>query len=128
LLVNIRPRQLKSVLDQLEARFGVASHEHFDHVEAEKNVRIIQQAQPGQPALRNASLFLAIHRRNGPAKIFAGARFYFHENQRVTIAADNVDFTAAASAKIAVKNFVSLAAQETARQFFASRAAPKMFR
>jgi len=56
------------------------------------------------------------------AEIFAAARFHFDKNQRVAIAADNVYFAAASSAKIAVENFVTVATKKFSRQFLAELA------
>jgi hypothetical protein len=119
---------LKSVLDQLDSGVGVAADDDFDHVKSKENVRIVQKAQPGQSAPRNALLFLPVYCFDRPAKIFAAARFHFHENKRVLIAADDIDFAAAASAKVAVENFVAFSAQKPAGNFFATRSLSKMFR
>lgn len=109
-------------------RLGVLWDQHLHDVESEKNFRIIEQAQPCEPALRNASLFLPIYRRQRPAKLLAASSFDFDKHKRVAIPTDDVDFAAAPAAKIAVKNFVTPAAQKTAGEFFTTRAAAKMLR
>jgi len=65
---------------------------------------------------------------NWPSEIFAGARFYFHKNQRVPVATDDVDLTAAASFEIAVEDFVPVTPQQSTGQFFAPGATPEMLR
>ena len=83
--------------------------------------------QPRQTPAGNSLFLVAIDRVERPAKIFARACFHFDENEGVAIAADDVDLAAAASAKISVENFVTIAAQEAGRQFLTPRSKPKMF-
>ena len=73
-------------------------------------------------------MFSSIHCRNRPAEILPGARFHFHEDERVVVAANDVDLATAASAKIAIKNFVAVPAQEMASQLFTEETASKMVR
>jgi hypothetical protein len=115
-------------LDQFEPRLRILSDEHLHDIEPKKNVRIIKQAQPGESALRNASSFPPVYRRHWPSKILAPARFDLDKNESVAIAADDIDFAAAPAAEIAVENFVTVAAQKTAGEFFATRAAAEMLR
>ena len=61
--------------------------------------------------------------RHRPAEIFALSRFNFHENERVFLAADDVDLAAPVALEIAIKNLVTVLSQEPARQFFSTRAA-----
>lgn len=79
--------------------------------------------------MRNASSFPPVYRRHWPSKILAPPRFDLYKNEGVAIAADDIDFAAAPAAEIAVENFVTVAAaQETAGEFFATRAAAEMLR
>jgi hypothetical protein len=71
-------------------------------------------------------LFLPVYRRHWPAKILAPASFDLYKNEGVAIAADDIDFAAVPAAEIAVENFVTMAAQKTAGEFFATRAAAEM--
>ena len=50
LLVQIRLREWKGVLDQFDPRFRVLSDHNFHYVEAEKYVRVLQHTQPGERA------------------------------------------------------------------------------
>ena len=92
----------------------VLSNNDFHDIEAEEDVGVIQHSQPVKAAARDAFLLLSIDRRDWPAEIFPSARFYFHENQRVLVATDDVDLAAAASFEVAVENFVSVTPQEAA--------------
>jgi hypothetical protein len=71
-------------------------------------------------------LFPSVYRRYGPAKVLAPPSFDLDKNEGVAIAADDIDFAAAPAAEIAVENFVTVAAQKTAGEFFATRAAAEM--
>jgi hypothetical protein len=63
-----------------------------------------------------------------PAKIFAGACFYFDEDERVAVATDDIDLAAASSFKVTIKNFVAPRPQEAGGQFLAVSAAPEVLR
>ena len=73
-------------------------------------------------------MFSSVHRLNGPAEIFSAARFHFDEDERVIVAANDVDLTTTASTEIAIKNFVAVPAQEMAGQLFTEETASKMVR
>jgi len=126
--IKIRSGEWERILDQFKARFRVIRNDDFHNIEPEKNIRVVEHAQPGQSAARNAFLFLSIDGGNRPAKIFPRACLYFDEYERVVIAADNVDLAAAASLEVAVENLVAVMPQESTRQFLAVRAAPEMDR
>jgi hypothetical protein len=128
-LINVGSRKLERVPDQFQLRLIAAiRHQHFHHVEPEKNIRVVEQPQPGQAALRDPPLLAPADRRHWSPEIFASACFDLHKHQRVAVAADDIDFAAAASAEIAIQNFVAVSSQKTAGQFFAPRAAPDMVR
>jgi hypothetical protein len=126
--VDVRPRQLESVLDQLEARLCIVGNDHFNDIETEKNVGVVEHAQPGEPAASDPFLFIGIDGGDGPAKFFAATRFYFDEYESVVVARDEVDLAAAPATKITIKNFVAFPAQEFSRQFLAERAAAQVWR
>ena len=71
---------------------------------------------------------MSIDSRDKATEIFARARLYLHEYERVIIPADNVDLAAATPFKIAVENLVAITTQEAARQFLAACAAPEVLR
>jgi hypothetical protein len=120
---------LEGVLDQFQPRLrSAAGHQHFHHIEPEKNIRIIQQPQPGQTALRNAPLLVRMHPGQRTAEFFAAPGFDLHEHQRVVVAANDVDLSAAASTEVSVENFVTAPAQKTAGEFLPERAAPDVLR
>ena len=106
----------------------VLSNNDFHDVETKENVGVIQHSQPVKTAARDAFLLLSIDCFDWPAEIFPSARFYFHENQRVLIATDDVDLAAAASFEVAVENLIAVTPQEAAGQFLATGAAPEMLR
>src|SRR5207248_5077147 len=61
-------------------------------------------------------------------ELFVTTCFHFDENERVAIAANDVDLASAARAEIPVKNFVAVAPQKSTSQFLPARAATEMFR
>lgn len=124
--VQIWLREWERVLNQFKPRFRVIRNDDFHDVKAENNIGVIEHAQPGQSAARNAFLLLSIDGDNRPAKIFPRACLYFDEHERVVIAADNVDLAAAASLEVAIKNLVAVTPQEPTCQFLAVSAAPEM--
>src|SRR5437660_9991888 len=102
------------------ASFG---QQNLHDIESKNDIGIIQQTQPGQAAFRDAHLLLSIHRFDRAPELFVTARFHFDENERVAIAANDVDLASATGAEIPVENFIAVTAQESAGQFLSARAA-----
>lgn len=127
-LVDVRLRQFERVLNQLEMRIAFFGQQNLHDIKTKNDIGIVQQAQPGETAFRDAHLFLSIDRFDRPPEIFATARFHFDEDERVAVAANDVDLASAARAEIPVKNFVTVAPQKSAGQFLPARAATEMFR
>ncbi len=126
--INVRVGKLKSVLDQLESRLFVFRQHDFDNIKAKKNVGVVEQPQPGESADGNARTLVASQVFDRPSPDFVRASFYLHENQRVAIAANDVDFAPASAAKIAIENFVTAPPKKTAGKIFATFAASNMLR
>ena len=114
--VNIRFREGEGVLNQFKPRLGSFGDDYFDHVEPKQNVGIIEQPQPGQAAARDPFSLVAIDRFERAAEIFARARFDFDKDERVAVAADDINFTAGAAPKITIQDFVAAPLQELAGQ------------
>lgn len=127
-LINVWVRQRKRVANKFDSRFAVVGDDDFDDIETKQNVGIIQQPQPGESASRDALLLLASDGVQWPSEIFPGARFHFHENECVIVAANEVDFAPAATTKIPKEDFVAGTAQEFRGQLLAARAALEMLR
>ena len=124
--VNIRLRKCEGVPDQLESRRRAFRDNHFDHIEAEQDIGIVEQAQPGQAAARNSFSLVAIDRFERPAEVFPGPRFHLDENERVVIAADDIDLAAGAAAEITIQDFVTVPPQELAGQVLPALPKPQM--
>ncbi len=114
-LIKIGPRKWKCVLNQFYSRLCVIRDDDFHDIESEKDVGIVQHSQPGQRAARNSLSFFAVHSFYRTAKIFAAAGLYFNKHERVVVAANNVDLTAAATTEIAEEYLVPVTLQIAAR-------------
>ena len=64
--------------------------------------------------------------RNATPEIFARPCFYLDENERVAIAADDIDFAAGAPAEITIQDFVAVLPQELAGQVLPVLPKPQM--
>ena len=109
-------------------RIPFIGQQNFHDVETKNDIGIVQQTQPGKTSFGNAQLLLSVYCLDRPTKIFVTARFHFDENERVAVAADDVDLASAVGAEIPIKNFVAVLAQETAGQLFTEETASKMVR
>lgn len=85
-----------------------------------------QQPQPGQAAARDPVALVAIDGFKGPPEIFSRPRFHLHENERVAIAANDIDLAAGASAEVTIQDLVTALPQELAGQVLSPRAKPQM--
>ena len=59
-----------------------------------------------------------------PSKSFVGPRFYFNKDEGVVVTADDIDLTPGASAKITIKDIVTVPPQKPAGQLLP--ASPKL--
>jgi hypothetical protein len=99
--IKIRLGEWERIPDQFNPWFRVIEDDHFHDVKAEKNVGVVEHSQPGQRAARNSFLLFSIDSGNRPSKILPRACLHFDEHQRVVVATDNIDLTAAAPSEIA---------------------------
>ena len=107
--------------DEIEGLAGVVD-DHLHDVEAEDEIGIIQQPQPGECAASDECLLFAIH-GGGGRTVFAGAsRFYFHKNEFISIAAHDIDFAAARGAEIPVEHLETASPKKFRRPLFAATA------
>ena len=127
MLVDIGLGKRERIAQQFEARLRVFHDDNFDDVETKKNVWIIKEPEPGKTAASNSFLLVAIDGVERPSEIFARPRFHFDEDERVFVAADDVDLAAAPAAKITIEDFVTVPPQKPARQFLPASPKPKMF-
>ena len=96
---------MEGIPDQLQARICSLRDYHLDDIESKEDIGIAQQPEPGQATERNPALLLTVHRFQGPAKILPSATLDLYENERVALAADEIDLAALASMEVAVKDF-----------------------
>lgn len=100
---------MEGVLDDVENRAVVLDDDLHD-VEADEDVGVVEQPQPGEGAAGDELLLGARDRLGGRAVAEAAPGFDLDENQRVAgfVAADEIDFATARRAEIAVENFVTV--------------------
>jgi hypothetical protein len=110
---------MEGILNDLQPRSLVWGHDHFHDVESKGDVRVVEHPQPGEGAAGDSALLIGVDGAYGTSEVFALARFYFDEDKRLFVAADDVDFAAAPTAKIAIENLITILSQEPAGQFLA---------
>ena len=118
--------KLERIAQQFETRRRVCQDDYLDYVETKKNVWIIKEPQPGEAATRNSFSLVAIDRVEWTSEIFPRPRFHFDEDERVVVAADDVDLAPGATAKVTIEDFVTAPAQKPASQFLPPTPKPKM--
>jgi len=75
------------------------------------DVRIAEQLEPGQRSARDEALFFSRDCFRRCAKFLGTARFDFRKNERVAVAANQIDLAAFRRTVVAVKHLVAAAAQ-----------------
>ena len=128
ILINKRLRQLEGVFDQVELWPGIVEDDFHD-VEAEEDVGIVQQTQPGQRAPGDELLFVPRHGFARRAVAEAAAGFDFDEDEGAAgfVAADEIDLAAVRRAEVAVEDFESLPAEVALRESLTLAAQPLGF-
>src|SRR5207237_9852681 len=101
-------------------RIAVIGQQNFHDVETKNDIGIVQQTQPGKTSFGNAQLLLSVYCLDRPTKIFVTARFHFDENERVVVAAGDVDLASAGGAKMGGKICVGVTPAETERAYRAA--------
>jgi hypothetical protein len=127
ILIDVGLGERERIAQQLEARLRVFHDDNFDDVEAEKNVWIIQEPEPGKTAASNSFLLVAIDGVERTSEILARPRFHFNEDKHVFVAADDVDLATAPAAKITIEDFVTVPPQKPAGQLLSAGPKAKMF-
>jgi len=124
--IDIGLGQREGISQQLHPRFCAFCDDNLDDVESKKNVRIIQEPEPGQTAAGDSFLLVAVDGVERTSEILARARFHLDKDERVFVAADNVDLAAAPAAKITIKDFEAVLPQVPAGQLLSASPKPKM--
>jgi hypothetical protein len=122
-LVDVAPEELESVLNEFALRFRVAIQDYFHNIEPVGDLRIIEHAQPDLRATGDLPYLEFFDVVDRPAQILVSAGFYFDEHQRVAIATNHINFTAAAVFEVAVKDLVTALSQKPAGRILAAAAA-----
>jgi hypothetical protein len=112
--------------DQFDYWLAAFGHSHFDNVKAEEDVGVVEHAQPRERTAGDPLLLLLADCFERATEVFARAGFHFNEDERVAVTTNDVDLAAAAAAEVSVENLETLAAQITAGELLAGRAAGEM--
>jgi hypothetical protein len=100
----------------------LAIQNDFDHIKSEHDLGVVKHAEPDLGAPRDLAFLKSGDCFERTTEIFVGSRFYFDEDQRFMIAADNIDFAAGPVLEVAVENFVTALFQEFTGGVFAKAA------
>ena len=111
--IDVILRQGECVADESDLGGVLARGEDFDDVEAEADVGIVEETEPGHGASGYAALFVIVDGVGGASAFLAGPGLHFDEDEglRFFVAANEIDFTAAGRDEIAVEDAVALAAK-----------------
>jgi hypothetical protein len=96
---------------QRDLRPAFCRDDYLDDIDADRRAGLFQQPQPGVCAADESILLLRVHRIGGSAEAIGGARFHFHKDQRLPVAADEIDLAAIVRAKVPVQHLVPAAPQ-----------------
>ncbi len=117
--------QTKGIADQVVFR-PLIGDDDLDDIEAEENLRVIQELQPGEGAARDELLFCAGHGFRWGSVGEAAPRFYFDENERLAgpVATNDVHLSALRCAEVAIQDLVAVPPQIPDGEAFAFAAQP----
>ena len=107
---------------------AVRAEDHFHDIQANGDVGIAQESQPGLRAARQGFLFLGIDGIGGPAQSAGGSALYLDEDQRFFLAADQVDLSAVRRPEVAVENLEPATPKMPRGQFLAPASQDQVLR
>ena len=105
---SLEKRQCVSCVGDLGGRGG---EDDLDYVDADGDIGVAEEAQPGLCAGDDGLLLGGIDGIGGADEGAGGARFYFDEDEGLFFAADEVDFAAMGGTEVAVEDFEAAAAE-----------------
>ena len=79
--------------------------QHFDHIEAEGDVRHIKETEPMHGTLADELLLLSINSIQRPAHLFRAAGLHLGKDKGLLIPADDIDLPTHGSAEVPAQNF-----------------------
>ena len=102
---------MKRAADEIDLRLGATREDkYFDDIEAEMDVRPVEQAKPGKRAADDQSLLLLVHCIRGIAKVGTAPRLYLNEDERIgrTLPTNQIHFAPTRCAVVSIQNLVSI--------------------
>jgi len=107
---SIAPGECERVARQRD--MGPAGAEdHLHDIDAHRDGGVAEKAQPRLGPADDCLFLCGIHGIRGTAGTVRGARFYFHEDERLFLAADEIDFASIRRTEIPVEDLEAVAAQ-----------------
>ena len=103
--ITKRIRQCEGALDYSDLD-GV-SCQHLDDIEAEGNIRHLQQSNPVKRPLADKLLLLPIDRIQGTTEFLGSASLHLREDQSVIIPADEINLSPTGSTKVSPEHLPS---------------------
>ena len=118
-LVDVVLRQMARAADQIDMRFwDTWQDEYFDDIEAEVDIRPVQEPKPGKRAADDQPLLLFIHGIRGIAVVVPAPRLYLYKDQRIgsALPANQIHFAPARCAVVAIEDLISVSLEVSRRQ------------
>jgi len=98
----------------------------FDHIKAESNVGHLEESEPIEGSLTDQSLFFGVHGIERASHLIGTARFHLGKDKRVTVTADEIDFSPPRRTEVPTENLPSLPLQITGGRFLTPSAQSQM--
>lgn|GEM_PF-834788 len=83
--------------------------QHFDHIEAEGNIRHLQQAQPVECSSADQLLFFVIDGIEGASEFLAATGLYLDKDEVLSITAYQIDFSSSGGTEVFSEDLPPLA-------------------
>lgn len=95
-------RESECTLDHPDLH-GISS-QYLDHIEAEGNVRHLEESEPVKCPATDKLLLLPIHGIKGASQFFGSTGLHLGKDKRVVVPADEIDFPSPRCAEVSAKN------------------------
>lgn len=122
--VVIAGGQSEGILDNPDLRLVMKDDLH--DVEAKLDVRHIEHSQPLHRSLHDTAAFFSIHGGGRAAEGFRRPGFHLDEDERLAVAADEINLAAPMTPEVAGEDFAPAVDEQVGRQIFSESATGQM--